>query len=235
MEEHNLRDEGTRSEDCVSGGACESALPVFDVILASSSPRRKQLLEQAGVAFTVLSADVDESLEPDDLAQPDQACRKLAERKAQAVVQQVLSDPSYVGSFVVLGSDTMVVCDGEIFGKPADEADATRMLSRLAGRSHEVMTSVSLWMVMAPADQDLSLGFRSFVDTSIVTFKDLTSEDIAEYLAEGESFDKAGAYAIQGAGARLVERVHGSMDTVIGLPVERLMREYGDILLPTAP
>ena len=97
-----MHDEGTRLKDCVSGGACESALPVFDVILASSSPRRKQLLEQTGVTFTVLSADVDESLEPDDLAQPDQACRKLAERKAQAVVQQVLSDPSYVGSFVVL-------------------------------------------------------------------------------------------------------------------------------------
>ena len=128
-----MQGEETRSEDCASEGARESALPVFDVILASSSPRRKQLLEQAGVAFTVLSADVDESLEPDDLAQPDQACRKLAERKAQAVVQQVLSDPSYVGSFVVLGSDTMVVCDGEIFGKPADEADAMRMLSRLAG------------------------------------------------------------------------------------------------------
>ena len=128
-----MQGEETRSEDCASEGARESALPVFDVILASSSPRRKQLLEQAGVAFTVLSADVDESLEPDDLAQPDQACRKLAERKAQAVVQQVLSDPNYVGSFVVLGSDTMVVCDGEIFGKPADEADAMRMLSRLAG------------------------------------------------------------------------------------------------------
>lgn len=208
-------------------------LPAFDVVLASGSPRRQQLLKQAGVVFSVHAADVDETLDCDDLAHPEQACRKLAERKAKAVVQEILSDPDYAGSFIVLGSDTMVVCDGEIFGKPHDEADAFRMLSCLAGRSHEVMTSVSLWMVTAFADQDVSLAFRTFVDTSIVTFRDLTGDDIRDYLAVGESFDKAGAYAIQGEGARLVRQVQGSMDTVIGLPVERLLREFGDILLPS--
>ena len=209
-------------------------LPVFDIYLASSSPRRRQLLEKAGVTFEVRASEVDESLSPDQLTDPSQACRTLAERKAKAAVQDILSDPTYTGAFIVLGSDTMVVCNGEIFGKPKDEADAFRMLNTLAGRSHEVMTSVSLWMVMAPAGEELSLGFRSFVDTSIVTFKDLTSQDIYDYLAVGESFDKAGAYAIQGAGARLVQHVHGSMDTVIGLPVERLLREYGDLLLPAS-
>lgn len=222
----------TKDPAVFASPASAGDLPVFDVILASGSPRRRELLEHAGVAFTVRAADVDETLEPDDLAQPEQACRKLAERKARAVVQDVLSDASYEGSFAVIGSDTMVVCDGQIFGKPADDQDAFRMLSQLAGRTHQVMTSVSLWLVSAPAGQDISLCFRSFVDISQVTFKSLTSEDIWEYLAVGESFDKAGAYAIQGVGARLVERVHGSMDTVIGLPVERLMREYGDILLP---
>ncbi len=202
----------------------------FDIILASGSPRRRQLLEEAGVVFTVRVTEVDETLEPDDLSQPREACRKLAERKAKAVVQDVLSDPNYTGSFIVLGSDTMVVCGGEIFGKPQDEADAHRMLTRLSGCSHEVMTAVSLWMVAAPMEGEMSLGFRSFVDTSTVTFKDLTSQDIADYLAVGESWDKAGAYAIQGEGARLVSGVQGSMDTVIGMPVERLMREYGDLL-----
>lgn len=210
----------------------KTTLPAFDVVLASSSPRRRELLERAGVVFAVHSADVDETLEPDDLAQPELACRKLAERKARAVVQDILSDSSYAGSLAVIGSDTMVVCDGQIFGKPQGEEDAFRMLSQLAGRAHEVMTSVSLWLVNAPAGQDVSLCFRSFVDISTVTFKNLTSEDIWEYLAVGESWDKAGAYAIQGAGAHLVERVQGSMDTVIGLPVERLLREYGDILAP---
>ena len=222
------------AEGASAAAPASEALPVFDIYLASSSPRRRQLLEEAGVTFEVRTSDVDESLSPDQLADPSQACRILAERKAKAAVQDILSDPTYTGAFIVLGSDTMVVCNGEIFGKPKDEADAFRMLNTLAGRSHEVMTSVSLWMVMAPAGEELSLGFRSFVDTSIVTFKDLTSQDIYDYLAVGESFDKAGAYAIQGAGARLVQHVHGSMDTVIGLPVERLLREYGDLLLPAS-
>ena len=201
----------------------------FEIILASGSPRRRMLLEQAGVSFSVRTADVDESLEPDDLAQPEEACKKLAERKARAVVEQVLSDPEYIGNFAVIGSDTMVVHQGEIFGKPVDESDAHRMLSALSGETHQVMTSVSLWLVQAPADQDISLGFRTFVDTSAVTFKELAPQDIKEYLAQGESFDKAGAYAIQGAGARLIDHYEGSMDTIIGLPVERLLREFPEL------
>ena len=206
--------------------------PVFDVVLASGSPRRRQLLQEAGVAFTVQVADVDETLEPQELAHPQEACCKLAFRKAYAVVQQLLGDSARTEPFLVIGSDTMVVCDGEIFGKPQNEADAHRMLSRLAGRSHEVMTSVSLLMVANPSAGEASMESHSFVDVSVVTFKTLTSRDIEEYLAVGESFDKAGAYAIQGEGARLVSQVQGSMDTVIGLPAQRLMREYGDVLLP---
>lgn len=207
--------------------------PILDVILASGSPRRKQLLEDAGVAFTVHVSEVDEDLDADLLADPPEAAKKLAERKAGAVVQEVLSE-NYLGMAAVLGADTMVVLDGEIFGKPASLSDAKRMLRRLSGRTHEVLTAVSLWMVAAPAIEDISVGFRTFVDRAAVTFRNLTDEEIADYLRQGESFDKAGAYAIQGAGADLVERIDGALDTVIGLPVGRLLDEFPDVLTPTA-
>ena len=214
---------GARGAAAASGGE-----PVPDIILASGSPRRKQLLEDAGVAFSVRVSEVDETLEPDLLADPPEAAKKLAERKAGAVVQEVLS-VNYLGMAAVLGADTMVVLDGEIFGKPVSLSDAKRMLRRLSGRTHEVITAVSLGMVAAPAIEDISVGFRTFVDRSAVTFRCLTDEEIADYLRKGESFDKAGAYAVQGEGASLVERVDGSLDSVIGLPVGRLLDEFPDL------
>ena len=207
--------------------AAEQPMTV-DVILASGSPRRKELLEREGVSFTIRVSEVDESLEPDLEANPPEAVKKLAERKAGAVVQEVLSE-NYLGMAAVLGADTMVVLDGEIFGKPASLSDAKRMLRRLSGRTHEVVTAVSLWMVAAPTIEDISVGFRTFVDRSAVTFRSLTDEEIADYLRKGESFDKAGAYAVQGEGASLVEGVDGALDTVIGLPVGRLLDEFPDL------
>ena len=194
----------------------DSAMPDLDIVLASASPRRKQLLEDAGVRFVVHASDVDETLEPDLLADPPEACKKLAERKAGAVVQEVLAE-DYTGMAAVIGADTMVVCEGEIFGKPVSLSDAKRMLRCLSGRTHEVLTAVSVWMVAAPEPENISLGFR-----------ELTDEEIVDYLRKGESFDKAGAYAVQGAGADLVARVDGAMDTVIGLPVGRLLEEFPD-------
>lgn len=205
--------------------------PTFDIVLASGSPRRRELLEQAGIAFTVRVSDVDESLEPDLLADPHEAAKKLAERKAGAVVQEVLAE-DYRGTAAILGADTMVVCEGEIFGKPASLSDAKRMLRRLSGRTHEVLTAVSVWMVAAPEPENISLGFRTLVDSSFVTFRDLADEEIADYLRKGESFDKAGAYAIQGGAAGFVANVEGDLDTVIGLPVGRLLREFPDVLAP---
>ena len=206
----------------------ETPMPALDIVLASASPRRKQLLEDAGVRFVVHASEVDETLEPDLLADPPEACKKLAERKAGAVVQEILADPEFAGMFIVLGADTMVVCEGEIFGKPVSLSDAKRMLRCLSGRTHEVLTAVSVWMVAAPEPENISLGFRTFVDRSAVTFRELTDEEIVDYLRKGESFDKAGAYAVQGAGADLVARVDGAMDTVIGLPVGRLLEEFPD-------
>ena len=169
--------------------------PTFEVILASSSPRRRELLDAAGVKFTVRTpaTPVDESLEPDLAADPEEAAKKLAERKAGAVIQEVLAE-NYIG------------------------------------RTHEVITAVSVWMVAAPDAEDVSLGFRTFADISHVTFRDLTDEEITEYLRKGESFDKAGAYAIQGEGAALVDHYDGSLDTIIGLPATRLIKEFPDLV-----
>lgn len=206
-------------------------MPPLQIILASGSPRRRELLEGQGVNFTVRTpeAPVDETLEPDLLADPDEACKKLAERKAGAMVQEVLAE-NFTGLAAIIGADTMVVCDGEIFGKPKNISDATRMLRKLSGRSHEVLTAVSVWMLAAPEVENISLGFRTFLDKSTVTFKPLTDEEIADYLRKGESFDKAGAYAAQGEGAKLIEKIDGSVSTVIGLPVERLIKEFPDFL-----
>lgn len=205
--------------------------PTFEVILASNSPRRRELLNAAGVKFTVRTpvTPVDESLEPDLAANPEEAAKKLAERKAGAVIQEVLAE-NYTGMLIVIGADTMVVLDGKIFGKPRSASDGKHMLRQLSGRTHEVITAVSVWMVAAPNAEDVSLGFRTFADISHVTFRDLTDEEITDYLRKGESFDKAGAYAIQGEGAALVHHYDGSLDTIIGLPATRLIKEFPDLV-----
>lgn len=205
--------------------------PAFEVILASNSPRRRELLDAAGVNFTVRTpvTPVDESLEPDLAADPEEAAKKLAERKAGAVIQEVLSE-NYTGMLIVIGADTMVVLDGKIFGKPRSASDGKHMLRQLSGRTHEVITAVSVWMVAAPNAEDVSLGFRTFADISRVTFRDLIDEEITDYLRKGESFDKAGAYAIQGEGASLVDHYDGSLDTIIGLPATRLIKEFPDLV-----
>lgn len=208
-----------------------AAAPSFEVILASNSPRRRELLNAAGVKFTVRTpvTPVDESLEPDLAADPEEAAKKLAERKAGAVIQEVLAE-NYTGMLIVIGADTMVVLDGKIFGKPRSASDGKHMLRQLSGRTHEVITAVSVWMVAAPNAEDVSLGFRTFADISHVTFRDLTDEEITDYLRKGESFDKAGAYAIQGEGAALVDHYDGALDTIIGLPATRLIKEFPDLV-----
>lgn len=201
------------------------------VILASGSPRRRQLLEDAGVKFAVRTPQrpVDESLDDDLLADPIEAAKKLAEKKAGAVVQELLAEQP-VGNLVVIGADTMVVKDGQIYGKPRNLDDAKRMLRELSDDTHEVITAVSLWMIVAPDAEDLSMAYRTLADMSRVTFKPLSEEEIADYLRKGESFDKAGAYAIQGEGAALVDHYEGALDTIVGLPVGRLLEEFPDLV-----
>ena len=227
------------------------SIPV-NVILASKSPRRKQLLEEAGVKFTVFtgSSEVDESLEPDLRAQPAEAVKKLAERKAGAVVQEILAQ-NPVGLGIIIGADTTVVLDGEMYGKPYSvgsemcirdrySADHAReMLARLSGRTHEVITGVSVWMILLNeteekgGDGKVSLAFRSFTESSYVTFKELSKEDINAYVATGETIDKAGAYGIQGKGGALVEKYEGDYNNIVGLPVDALLKNFPDILKET--
>lgn len=211
-------------------------LPV-NVILASKSPRRAQLLEEAGVKFHVYtpSTEVDESLDADLRANPEEAVKKLAERKAGAVVQDILAEAP-VGLGVVIGADTMVVLDGEIFGKPYSADHAREMLGKLSGRTHQVITGVSVWLVLLGepeekgGDGKVSVGFRTFTETSQVTFKELTTETINAYVATGETIDKAGAYGIQGRGGELVANLEGDYNNVVGLPVDALLQNFPDIL-----
>ena len=211
------------------------SIPV-NVILASKSPRRKQLLEEAGVKFTVFtgSSEVDESLEPDLRAQPAEAVKKLAERKAGAVVQEILAQ-NPVGLGIIIGADTTVVLDG----KPYSADHAREMLARLSGRTHEVITGVSVWMILLNeteekgGDGKVSLAFRSFTESSYVTFKELSKEDINAYVATGETIDKAGAYGIQGKGGALVEKYEGDYNNIVGLPVDALLKNFPDILKET--
>lgn len=199
-------------------------------ILASASPRRKKLLEDAGIKFQVRkpSQAVDESLDADMLAMPAEAAKRLAEKKAGALMQDLLAE-SPTGIFCVIGADTVVAKSGKVFGKPKSLDDAKRMLRELSGSEHEVITGVSVWLLLAPSEDDISLGHRTFAEASKVTFKELSDDQIAEYLKLGESFDKAGAYAIQGEGKNLVEEYEGDFDNIVGLPVARLLKEFPEI------
>lgn len=185
--------------------------------LASQSPRRRELLEQIGVTFSVLAVDVPERRAADEA--PQTYVERVARDKACAgLASLALSDRA---GAAVLGSDTEVVLDGEVFGKPRDAHDAAGMLRRLAGRTHEVISAV--WLV---ADDRES----SDVCVSQVRFTAMDEATIAAYVATGEPFGKAGAYAIQGRGAILVEHLEGSYSGVMGLPLfetARLLRRCG--------
>lgn len=181
--------------------------------------------------FRVLSAHVDETLDADLRARPFDAVQKLAEKKAHAVVNAILADENYRGFLVVVGADTMVARGGEVFGKPTSASDATRMLRALSGTSHYVHTGVSVWYCFAGEhESDFSLAYRSFTDTTRVTFRQLSSLDIETYLATGEPFDKAGAYGIQGSAAQFVQQLDGLRSTVVGFPMERFLHEFADVV-----
>jgi len=172
--------------------------------LASASPRRKDLLDQLGLACTVLPQDIDESRLPSEL--PADYVMRLARQKAEAALQSV---DTIVGA-CCLGSDTTVVCDNEIFEKPVDARDARRMLGALSGKTHQVLTAVALASTS---------GTEVLLSTSDVTFRSLTSAEIDAYWRTGEPADKAGAYGIQGLAAMFVTHISGSYSGIMGLPV----------------
>lgn len=181
-----------------------------EIILASASPRRKELLSTAGLEFTVKIADVEEII-PEN-ATPYEVVKSLALQKAQAVAKD---NPDSV----VIGSDTVVALDGVILGKPKDEEDAVRMLTALSGRTHTVYTGVALIH---------GERIRNFCEATEVKFYPLTEEEICSYVATKEPMDKAGAYGIQGKGCVLVEKIIGDYFNVVGLPVSKVCRELRD-------
>jgi septum formation protein len=181
------------------------------LVLASKSPRRQQILRDAGIPFAVRSADVPEQRRPSE--SPADYVKRLAEEKAFAVAM--------APGEIVLGADTVVVVEGEVLEKPSDARDAMRMLGLLSGREHEVITGICL-----------RSDTRKIVDiaTTRVRFVPLTREEIEAYVASGEPMDKAGSYAIQGLASKFIDRVEGSYSNVVGLPVALVYRRWREIV-----
>ena len=182
------------------------------LVLASDSPRRRELLIAAGFAVDVVMPVIDESIHGRE--RPDELVERLARSKAQSIAHTHVDD-------VIVAGDTVVVIDHEILGKPRDRADAARMLRQLSGRSHSVFSGIA---VIANA------AISSGVEHTTVTIDALADDDIAWYVATDEPLGKAGAYAIQGLGSRFVARIDGSYTNVVGLPIPlliRLLREAG--------
>lgn len=175
------------------------------LVLASQSPRRRELLARAGFSFVVRPVEVDESRRPGEDAAAH--VQRLAREKARAA----RAEPEET----VLGADTVVVVDGEILGKPADVVEAAAMLRKLSGRSHEVFTGVCL--------RRDAVELTEF-EVTRVCFVALSEEEVQEYVASGEPMDKAGAYAVQGLASKFVERIEGCYFNVVGLPVARVYR-----------
>ncbi|MCQ2484969.1 MAG: Maf family protein [Clostridia bacterium] len=180
------------------------------IILASGSPRRKELLATAGLEFEVIVADVDEIIPQN--AQPQDVVKSLALQKASAVAEKY-------PDCVVIGADTVVVNNNVILGKPKSEADAIKMLTALSGRTHSVCTGVAIIC---------GEKIKSFCETTEVEFYSLREDEIISYVRTGEPMDKAGAYGIQGKGCVLVKSIAGDYFNVVGLPVSKVFRELGD-------
>ncbi len=193
------------------------------LVLASASPRRLDLLRNAGIAFTVHPADIDETALNGEL--PVACAERLAREKALTISKARPQD-------LILGADTVVVVNDTMLAKPVDTEDAARMLRLLSGRVHQVITGVCL---VAPrqqkgkhAGQQLRTNITTASETTLVTFSEMSDSDIRGYVATGEPMDKAGAYAIQGMASRWIPRIEGDYSNVVGLPVALVYRMLRD-------
>ncbi len=184
------------------------------LILASTSPRRAEILRDAGFHFDVVPSSVDETPFPDE--SPTALVQRLATAKAELVASRT------TGPAIVLAADTVVTLDNRIFGKPRSNDDARHMLESLSGRTHSVLTGVTL-IRLPDAER------RSFVETTQVHFAHLSPDEITRYLATGEPHDKAGAYAIQGRAGRYIPRIEGDCFNVVGLPLSRVTQAFADL------
>ena len=188
-------------------GESRSQARSTELVLASSSPRRRDLLEQAGYCFRVCAPDLEERARPGE--RPEETARRLALEKGQQVA------PRAGPGACVLAADTIVVLDGQVLGKPRDCDDARRMLLRLAGRTHRVLTG---YVLISSDDGHSERGLAS----SLVHMHEIAEAEARRYAETGEPLDKAGGYAVQGEAGRFVARIEGSRNNVIGLPVEEI-------------
>lgn len=191
---------------------------IMNLILASASPRRREILACLGVPFTVFAVDADESC---DLTHEGARVETIAAKKCAAAVEALTqaSPDGLSADTMVLASDTLVSVGGEFLGKPTDEADVRRMLNLLSGRTHHVSSGLAVYY------RGKTVTAHEMTE---VTFAPMSEADITAYIATGESFGKAGAYAIQGHAARYIEGIHGDYFNVVGLPVHRLCRLLKD-------
>lgn len=186
------------------------------MVLASKSPRRKEILDDLNIDFEILTEEVDESSDVDD---PSVRAQSIAARKAVAVRDMLVSHNIDVNSLCIVGADTIVWCDGEFMGKPADRDDARRMIKKLSGKTHRVYTGVAV-----------AIGGRIEGDVSVseVDFAELDDEDIEAYINTDEPYDKAGAYAVQGKAALFINQIRGDYLGIVGLStrtLDRILRE----------
>ena len=184
------------------------------LILASASPRRRELLQQIQVQFHVHVVEIDETPKADE--SPKVYVLRMAEAKALAAYKNLREEHKKFGRLVILSADTSVVCDSQILGKPKDKDSAREQLLTLSGRKHRVLTSIAI----VSADEDESdPSVQSVVSESVVEFKELNSEDIEKYLQTDEPYDKAGSYAVQGIAAQFIKNIQGSYSGIMGLPL----------------
>jgi septum formation protein len=180
------------------------------------SPRRKDLLQALGLSFDIRHSTIEEIMDPD--LEPEQLVLNLAQQKTEDVFASY-SEDSRSSRLLVLGADTIVVLDGKFLGKPTNREDAISMLKRLSGRHHEVYTGV--WLIVCEIDG--SIQVKSSCERSNVYFRALDQRELEAYVDSGEPMDKAGAYALQGIGAALVERIEGSHTNIVGLPIPNVV------------
>lgn len=187
-----------------------------DIVLASASPRRRELLEQIGLKFEVMVSDAEERITD---TRPGEVVKELSACKAKAVAEKLTEAQK---SAVVIGSDTVVAQGDQILGKPKDEEDAARMIRMLQGNTHQVYTGVTLIC---------GEKVKSFYEKSDVTVYPMTESEIRDYIRTGEPMDKAGAYGIQGYFARYIKEIRGEYATIVGLPLGRLWQELSENFL----
>lgn len=193
----------------------------LSLILGSQSPRRKELLSWINVPYTIRTADLDEISNETD---PSRVAVDLASQKARAVFEKIVTELEFP---FVISSDTIVVLDGKIYGKPKDRAEAQSILSELSDRTHQVITGVSFLFKDLESEKSRE---HLFYDSTEVTFNEITPDLMDAYLATGDSMDKAGAYGIQGPSLTFISKVNGSYSNVVGFPLDKIVNELKIIL-----